>query len=80
VVAAKLYRASSAGHGLLARHACVALSPPVPAGMPAVVRWTHLLRSFFLAIIVRAGLQVLADHPRLCTKVHCTPGGSGCAP
>jgi sulfoxide reductase catalytic subunit YedY len=74
VVAAKLYAVSSAGHGFLARHACIPLSPPVPAGMPAFVRWTHLLTFFFLVIIVRSGLQVLADHPRLYTKVHCTPG------
>jgi DMSO/TMAO reductase YedYZ molybdopterin-dependent catalytic subunit/thiosulfate reductase cytochrome b subunit len=74
VVAAKLYVASSAGSRFLARHACIPLSPLVPAGMPAFVRWTHLLTFFFLVIIVRSGLQVLADHPRLYTKVHCTPG------
>ncbi len=74
VAAAKLYFASGAGHQFLARHACIPLSPPVPAGMPAFVRWTHLLTFFLLVIIVRSGLQVLADHPRLYTKVHCTPG------
>jgi methionine sulfoxide reductase catalytic subunit len=74
VGAAKLYAASSAGSRFLTRHACVTTSPPVPAGMPAFVRWTHLLTFFFLVIIVRSGLQVLADHPRLYTKVHCTPG------
>ncbi len=74
VGAAKLYAASSAGSRFLTQHACVPTSPPVPAGMPAFVRWTHLLTFFFLVIIVRSGLQVLADHPRLYTKVHCTPG------
>ncbi len=74
VGAAKVYAASGAGRGFLARHACIPISPPVPAGMPAFVRWTHLLTFFFLVIIVRSGLQVLADHPRLYTKVHCTPG------
>jgi methionine sulfoxide reductase catalytic subunit len=73
VVAAKVYAASSAGRGFLARHACIAAAPPVAAGMPAFVRWTHLLTFFFLVLIVRSGLQVLADHPRLYTKVHCTP-------
>lgn len=43
VIAAKLFAASGTGHGFLVRHACIALSPPVPAGMPAFVRWTHLL-------------------------------------
>jgi len=42
--------------------------------MPAFVRWTHLLSFFLLVVIVRSGLQILADHPRLYTKVHCTPG------
>lgn len=74
VAAARLYAASSAGRGFLARHSCIPLSPPVPAGMAAFVRWPHLLSFFFLVIIVRSGLQVLADHPRLYTKVHCTPG------
>ncbi|WP_297827192.1 molybdopterin-dependent oxidoreductase [Mycobacterium sp.] len=74
VAAAKLYAASGAGRGFLARHACIPVSGPVPAGMPAFVRWTHLLTFFFLVIIVRSGLQVLADHPRLYTRVDCTPG------
>ena len=74
VVAAKLFAASSAGSRFLALHACIPISPSVPAGMPAFVRWAHLLTFFFLVIIVRSGLQVLADHPRLYTKVHCTPG------
>jgi DMSO/TMAO reductase YedYZ molybdopterin-dependent catalytic subunit/thiosulfate reductase cytochrome b subunit len=74
IVAAKLYTGSGAGRGFLARHPCIPVSPPVPAGIPAFVRWTHLLAFFFLVIIVRSGLQVLADHPRLYTSVHCTPG------
>jgi methionine sulfoxide reductase catalytic subunit len=74
VVAAKLFADSSAGRGFMARYACIPLSPAVPAGMPAFVRWTHLLTFFFLVIIVRSGLQVLADHPRLYSTVHCTPG------
>jgi methionine sulfoxide reductase catalytic subunit len=74
VSAAKIYSASSAGSEFTAQHACISLSSPVPAGMPAFVRWAHLLTFFLLVIIVRSGLQVLADHPRLYTRVHCTPG------
>jgi len=74
IVAAKVYSATAAGRAFLAQHACIPLSPPEPAGIPAFVRWAHLLSFFFLVIIVRSGLQVLADHPRLYTKVHCTPG------
>jgi sulfoxide reductase catalytic subunit YedY len=74
VIAAKLFAKSGAGQGFLTQFPCVPLSPPVPAGMPAFVRWAHLLSFFFLVPIVRSGLQVLADHPRLYAKVHCTPG------
>ena len=74
VLAAKLYAASSAGRELVAHHLCIAHGPPVSQGIPAFVRWTHLLTFFFLVIIVRSGLQILSDHPRLYAKVHCTPG------
>jgi sulfoxide reductase catalytic subunit YedY len=75
VAAAKAYVASGTGRTFLLRHACIASTPPVGrAGMPAFVRWTHLLSFFFLVVIVRSGLQILADHPRLYTKVDCTPG------
>jgi len=74
VLAAKLYAASSGGRALTADHLCIAHGPPVPHGIPAFVRWTHLLTFFFLVIIVRSGLQILSDHPRLYLKVHCTPG------
>jgi sulfoxide reductase catalytic subunit YedY len=74
VVAAKLYAASSSGRAFLARHVCIAHASSAPVGFPAFVRWTHLLSFVFLIMIVRSGLQVLADHPRLYGKVHCTPG------
>jgi DMSO/TMAO reductase YedYZ molybdopterin-dependent catalytic subunit/thiosulfate reductase cytochrome b subunit len=74
VVAAKLYVNTNVGQGFLAQFPCIPLAPPVPAGMPAFVRWTHVLSFFLLVVIVRSGLQILADHPRLYTKVHCTPG------
>jgi sulfoxide reductase catalytic subunit YedY len=75
IAAAKVYVASGTGRGFLRHHACIALASPVShAGMPAFVRWTHLLSFFFLVVIVRSGLQVLADHPRLYATVHCTPG------
>ncbi len=74
VVGAKAYAASGAGQGLMAGHPCISHAPPVPQGIPAFVRWTHLLTFFFLVLIVRSGLQILSDHPRLYTKVHCTPG------
>ncbi|MFL9964861.1 hypothetical protein PQR02_28150 [Paraburkholderia sediminicola] len=37
----------------------------VTTGFPAWLRLQHFLNLFFMAFIIRAGLQILADHPRL---------------
>jgi methionine sulfoxide reductase catalytic subunit len=53
------------------------ISPSVPrvsAGFPAWLRIQHFLNFLFMAFIIRAGIQVLADHPRLYWKRDCTPG------
>ncbi len=47
---------------------------PADAGFPWWLRWQHFFNLFFLIFIVRSGLQILADHPRLYWNVHCTPG------
>jgi sulfoxide reductase catalytic subunit YedY len=57
-----------------------ALPTPLPAGsaaqqhFPAWLRLTHYVNLFFLVLLVRSGLQILMDHPRLYWNVHCTPG------
>lgn len=38
---------------------------PVTAGFPAWLRWQHLFNIVFMMFIIRVGLQILADHPRL---------------
>ena len=57
--------------------------PPVPQtlldtapsqGFPAWLRVTHYVNFLFIILLVRSGLQILMDHPRLYWKVHCTPG------
>jgi DMSO/TMAO reductase YedYZ molybdopterin-dependent catalytic subunit/thiosulfate reductase cytochrome b subunit len=45
-----------------------------PYGFPAWLRVTHFVNLLFLVLLVRSGLQILADHPRLYWNVHCTPG------
>jgi sulfoxide reductase catalytic subunit YedY len=45
-----------------------------PYGFPAWLRITHYVNFLFLVLLVRSGLQILADHPRLYWNVHCTPG------
>lgn len=47
---------------------------PEPSGFPAWLRITHYVNFLFLVLLVRSGLQTLADHPRLYWNVHCTPG------
>lgn len=46
----------------------------VNSGFPAWLRLSHFLNLFFMAFIIRAGLQILADHPRLYWHRDCTPG------
>ena len=46
----------------------------VNAGFPAWLRVQHFLNVLFMVFIIRAGVQVLADHPRLYWKRDCTPG------
>jgi len=48
--------------------------PPSPHGFPAWLRLTHLFNFFFLMMLARSGLSILADHPRLYWNHHCTPG------
>ncbi len=45
-----------------------------PYGFPAWLRVTHYVNFLFLVLLVRSGLQILADHPQLYWNVHCTPG------
>jgi len=45
-----------------------------PSGFPAWLRITHFLNFLFLTLLIRSGLQILMDHPRLYGNVHCTPG------
>jgi hypothetical protein len=45
-----------------------------PYGFPAWLRITHYVNLFFLILLIRSGLQILMDHPRLYWNVHCTPG------
>ncbi len=42
--------------------------------MPAWLRVQHFLNLFFLLFIIRSGIQILADHPRLYWTRNSTPG------
>lgn len=45
-----------------------------PQGFPGWLRLGHFLNFFFLLLLVRSGLSILMDHPRLYFNDHCTPG------
>lgn len=46
---------------------------PVENGFPMWLRVQHFLNLFFMIFIIRAGLQILADHPRLYLDAGCRP-------
>ena len=73
VLAAKLFIATGAGRSFVMAHPCVPSHPQVKPGVQWWVIVTHLANFFFMVMIVRAGWQILADHPRLYAKVDCTP-------
>jgi len=43
-------------------------------GFPWWLRWEHYFNLFVMVLIIRSGIAILADHPRLYWNVHCTPG------
>lgn len=45
-----------------------------PAGFPGWACLAHWINFFFLTLLARSGLSILADHPRLYGNDHCTPG------
>jgi thiosulfate reductase cytochrome b subunit len=44
------------------------------AGMPPWVNWTHFFNLFLMMFIIRSGIQILCDHPRLYFSRNSTPG------
>jgi sulfoxide reductase catalytic subunit YedY len=49
-------------------------APSVDSGFPWWLQLQHFLNMVFMLFIMRAGLQILADHPRLYWGRDCTPG------
>ena len=49
-------------------------SEAVYSGFPLWLRLLHFFNFFFMMFIIRAGIQILADHPRLYWRRDCTPG------
>jgi DMSO/TMAO reductase YedYZ molybdopterin-dependent catalytic subunit/thiosulfate reductase cytochrome b subunit len=49
-------------------------APSIDSGFPWWLQVQHFANMLFMLFIIRAGLQILADHPRLYWKRDCTPG------
>jgi sulfoxide reductase catalytic subunit YedY len=49
-------------------------APSVDAGFPWWLQLQHFFNMLFMTFIIRAGIQILADHPRLYWNRDCTPG------
>jgi methionine sulfoxide reductase catalytic subunit len=45
-----------------------------PSGFPIWLNISHWVNFFFLVLIIRSGLSILVDHPRLYWNDGCTPG------
>jgi len=73
VAAAKGLRNTSAVAGFVAAHPGTLTAGGDP-GLPWWVDVTHFLNLFLMIFIVRSGLQILSDHPRLYWTRHSTPG------
>lgn len=44
-----------------------------PIGFPAWLRLAHFVNLFLMVLLVRSGISILMDHPRLYWSNHCTP-------
>jgi hypothetical protein len=49
-------------------------APLGPYGFPLWVRYSHFFNFVFLMMLIRSGLSILFDHPRLYFNDGCTPG------
>ncbi|MGH3676724.1 MAG: molybdopterin-dependent oxidoreductase [Mycobacterium sp.] len=49
-------------------------SPDLVEGIPPWLAWQHFFNLFLMTFIIRSGIQILADHPRLYWTRHSTPG------
>ncbi|MGZ4090364.1 MAG: hypothetical protein ACXVNO_06565 [Bacteroidia bacterium] len=48
-------------------------APEFPVGFPMWINLSHWVNFFFLVLIIRSGLSILVDHPRLYWNNGCEP-------
>lgn len=76
VAAAKGLHDMPAVQDFMARHPGTDVSPAAETqqGFPAWLAWQHFFNLFLMTFILRSGLQIFVDHPRLYFTRDCTPG------
>ena len=75
IAIAQSLREYPAVRAFIARYPGIAqAAPSVDSGFPWWLRLQHFLNMLFMMFIIRAGIQILADHPRLYWTRDCTPG------
>lgn len=75
VAGAQSLRALPVAEAFIARYPGIPESAAsVSSGLPPWLRAMHFLNLFLMAFIVRSGVQILADHPRLYWNRDCTLG------
>lgn len=75
IAAAQGLRATKPVQNFIETNPGTVTAPEPPySGFPWWLRWQHLFNLFFMMFIIRAGLQILAAHPRLYWNRNSTPG------
>jgi methionine sulfoxide reductase catalytic subunit len=74
VAAAQGLRDMPSVQRFIARYPGTIVSPQTRPGLPWWLEAQHFLNVFLMIFIIRAGLQILADHPRVYWTRHSTPG------
>ncbi len=72
ILGANLLRSTDLWQSYADAHPCIGDSDRV-LQFPGWVRTLHWFNVLLIVIMVRSGLQILADHPRLYWTMHCTP-------
>ncbi|XAS77207.1 molybdopterin-dependent oxidoreductase [Dermatophilaceae bacterium Sec6.4] len=75
IAVAKGLRQNSGVASFIRRYPGLSEQPAdTPVGFPAWLAWQHFLNLFFMLFIIRAGVTILCDHPRLYWTRNSTPG------
>ncbi|TSE01029.1 molybdopterin-dependent oxidoreductase [Skermania sp. ID1734] len=74
IAVAKGLRNMPAVQDFMSRYPGEHRDPRAPVGMPGWLDWQHFFNLLLMTFIIRSGIQILADHPRLYWTRNSTPG------